>query len=111
MTIQYVSVPLDESSYYGLSISLEGNSYNLDFIYNERSELYHLSLFDSDNNPIVVGAGLVPSYPIFLDYALNNLTGYFWLVNKGAINTEKYKEFPDKISEYYDLFYIYNIED
>lgn len=106
----YVSVPLDDSSYYGLSISLEGNSYNLDFIYNERSKLYHISLYDADNNPIVVGAGLVPSYPIFLDYALNNLTGYFWLGSTSELSVERYKEFPDKISEYYKLFYIYNTE-
>lgn len=111
MSTAYVSIPLDSSSYYGMSVSLEGNSYNLDFIYNERTKLYHLSLFDADNNSLVEGVGLVPSYPILLDYALPSLTGYFWLGSNSTINTEKYKEFPDKISEYYSLFYIYTKED
>ena len=111
MANNYVSIPLDPSSFYGLSISLEGNSYNIDFTYNERAELYFISLFDADNNPIVTGEALVPEYPIFLDYFLPNLTGYFWLARKGTLTGEPYKEFPDKISEYYNLFYIYVTED
>ena len=110
MATKYVSIPLDESPYYGLSVALEGNSYKVEFTYNERAKLYYLAFFSADNTPLVLGEALIPEYPIFLDYNLPNLTGYFWLARKSAISGEPYKEFPTKISEYYNLFYIY-VED
>lgn len=110
-TTNYVSIPLYSDSYYGLSISLEGNSYNIDFVYNERAELYYVSLYDSDNEAMVLGEALVPDYPLFLDYNLPDLTGYFWLGAKGSIASEPYKDYPDKISDFYNLYYIYITED
>ena len=109
MTTQYVTIPLDSAPYYTLSVSLEGNSYNLDFLYNERTQLYHVSLFDADNIPIVEGVGLVPEFPIFADYAIPNLSGYLWLGKKASLTSEPYKNYPDRISEYYELMYVYTI--
>ncbi len=106
MTTQYVSIPLDPTPFYSLSISLEGNSYTLEFVYNERSRLYFMSLYTADNVPLVLGEALIPDYPMFLDYKLPKLAGCFWLGGKGTLVAEPYKEFPDKISEYYNLFYI-----
>ena len=107
----YVDIPIIDEPFYDLSISLEGNSYILEFIYNERMSLYTLSLYDAERNPIVLGASLVPEYPIFFDYAIENLTGYFYLTKKSTLISEPYKEFPDKLSEFYYLVYVVPSED
>lgn len=106
----YVDIPIVDEPYYDLSISLEGNSYILKFTYVERMGLYTLSLYDSDRNPIILGEALVPEYPIMLDYALSNLTGFFFLTRKSVLIAEPYKTYPDKLSEYYDMVYCYQTE-
>lgn len=111
MTTNYVSLPLFDDADYSYSIALEGNSYVLRYIYNERMQLYTFNLYDAENNPIVVGEALVPTYPIFIDYVIPNLTGWFYLQENAAITGEPYKEFPDKINEYYSFFYSYLTED
>lgn len=103
----YVDIPIIDYPIYDLTIPLEGNSYILEFTYVERMKLYTISLFDSDRNPIILGEALVPSYPIFLDYAIPNMTGAFYLLPKQSIVGEPYKEFPDQIAQYYYLVYAY----
>ena len=104
----YVDLLLDDTApIYEYSVSLEGNSYIIEIVYNERSQLYFMSLYDADRNPIVLGAGLVPGYPIMYDYALPNLTGFFLLIQKGTLQAEPYKTFPDKLNQYYSLVYTY----
>ncbi|MNN55950.1 hypothetical protein D3C81_1708560 [compost metagenome] len=108
MTTKYISLPLFSDAFYTYSVALEGNSYNLEFTYNERMQLYSFSLYDADLNPIVLGEALVPSYPIFFEYALFPLTGYFWMEEKANILSEPYKVYPDKINEYYNMYYIFD---
>ena len=103
----YIDVPLLDEPFYDLSISLQGNSYILEFTYNERMSLYTLSLFDAERNPIVLGVGLVPEYPILLDYAIPNMTGYFLLTRKPTNISEPYKLYPDQLSQYYYLMYVF----
>jgi hypothetical protein len=107
----YVDLLLDDSPIYEFSASLEGNSYIVEMIFNERSQLYFMSLYDADRNPIVLSTALVPGYPIMFDYALPNLTGFFLLIQKGTLESEPYKEFPDKLSQYYSLVYTFQSED
>lgn len=110
--LKNVILPLFADAYYSYSISLEGNSYILEFIYNERAELYYLNLKDAASNPIVLGAALVPNYPIMLDYSLPDLTGGFWLEKKSlSSQSEPYKTYPDKLNEYYDFYYTYLSEE
>lgn len=107
----YVDLLLDDTSpFYEYSVSLEGNSYIIEIVYNERTQLNYLSLYDSDRNPIVLGTGLVPGYPIMVDYALPLLTGFFLLIQKGELQSEPYKTFPDKLNQYYSFVYTY-VED
>lgn len=103
----YITLPLFPDSHYTYAVALQDVSYNLEFIYNERTQLYSLSLYDQNNNPIVLGEALVPNYPIFKDYAIFPLTGFFWMEEKADIISEPYKVYPDSIDQYYNLFYIY----
>lgn len=103
---QYVDIPLSPDPFYELSISLEGNSYIIEFVYNERSQLYFMNLYNSDREAIVLGQALIPEYPIMLDYNLPNLSGYFWMLKKATLVSEPYKTYPDSIHQYYDLVYI-----
>lgn len=103
----YVDLLLDDSPLYDYSVSLEGNSYIVEMQFNERTQLYHMSLYDADKNPLVLGVGLVPGFPIMADYALPNLTGFFLLIQKGELQSEPYKKFPDKLSQYYNLVFTY----
>lgn len=102
----YVDVPLLADPYYDLSISLEGNSYIIEFVYNERSQLYYMNFYNDDREPIVLGQALIPEYPIFIDYALSNLSGYFWLLNNSSLISEPYKTYPENISQYYSLVFV-----
>ena len=103
----YVDIPIIDEPFYNLSISLQGNSYIIEFTYNERMSLYTLSLYDAERNPIVLGVGLVPEYPILLDYAIPEMTGYFLLTRKPTNISEPYKLYPDQLSQYYYLVYIF----
>lgn len=103
----YVSLNLFDEPFYEYAVALEGNSYVLQFIYNERAQLYNFNLYDAERNPIVLGEMLVPTYPLFADYVIPNLTGYFYLQEKATIISEPYKTYPDSLAQYYDFFYIY----
>jgi hypothetical protein len=107
MSLKYVDLPLFSDSYYEYSISLQGVSYVLEFVYNERMSLYIFNLYDAESNPIVLGQALVPTFPILKDYAIENLTGFFWMEEKADIVHQPYKEYPDKIDKYYNFYYIY----
>lgn len=111
MTDYYISLPLYSDPDYNYAVNLQGNSYILDFKYNERAGLYFISLYTAENVPLVLGDALVPTFPIMKDYALNTLTGFFWMEEKASIISEPYKAYPDKIDQYYNLFYIYSTDD
>lgn len=109
MAIRYVDIPLFDSYYYDMSISLEGVSYTIEMMYNSAMELYTISLYDENKNPIVLGEALVPNYPLFLDYHIQGMTGAFIMLPKEVVrDTEPYKKYPDKIHKYYDLVYVYD---
>ena len=111
MVDNYVKLPLYEDSDYNYAVNLQGQSYILDFKYNERAQLYFLSVYTAENVPIILGVALVPTYPITKDHALFPLTGFFWMEERAAILSEPYKVYPDKISEYYNFYYRYVTED
>lgn len=108
MTMVAVSLPLFDDPSYSYNVALEGNSYNLKFEYSERAQLYFLSLSDADDNLIVGGEALVPNYPVLLDYALPLLSGFIWMEEISDIVFQPYKQFPDKLSQYYTLTYSYD---
>lgn len=111
MAEKYVALPLFSDAEYEYTVALQGDSYTLRFTYNERMKLYTISLLSADLVPIVMGEALVPSYPMFFEYALYPLTGYFYMYEKANIISEPYKVYPENINEYYELVYIYESED
>lgn len=111
MALKYVSLPLFKDAFYTYPITLEGVSYILEFIYNDRMRSYCFSLYDADRNPIILGERLVPSYPMFREYALPNLTGWFWMEEISIIISEPYKQYPEDIDEYYNFYYVWSAED
>lgn len=111
MAEKYVALPLFSDAEYEYTVALQGDSYTLRFTYNERMKLYTISLLSADLVPIVMGEALVPSYPMFFEYALYPLTGYFYMYEKANIISEPYKVYPENINEYYELVYVYESED
>ena len=108
MALKYVDLPLFSDDFYDYPISLEGDSYILEFMYNSRMKLYIFNLYSADNTPIILGQALVPSFPLLGDYAIEGLSGYFWMEEKADIVHQPYKEYPDKIDKYYNFYYIYD---
>lgn len=111
MAEKYVALPLFSDAEYEYTVALQGDSYTLRFTYNERMKLYTISLLSANLVPIVMGEALVPSYPMFFEYPLYPLTGYFYMYEKANIISEPYKVYPENINEYYDLVYVYESED
>lgn len=107
MADRYVTLPLYDDSFYEYGISLQGQYYILEFQYNERAKLYFFNLYTDDRVPVVLGEALVPTYPLFKDYNIEGLTGFFWLEEKANILSEPYKVYPDKLTQYYNFFYLY----
>lgn len=106
--MKYVELPLEDLPIYDFSISLEGVSYIVEMIYNERDGLYFMTLYTAEKERLVSGLAVVPSFPISVDYPLPNLSGYFLLRKKGVLLAEPYKEYPDRLKQYYDFLYVYN---
>lgn len=107
MTLQYIPIPLYSDAFYTYRISLEGNSYTLNFYYNERAEGWFFDIYEEGGVPVVLGERLVANYPILLDYALSDLTGYLWLEPIGD-SVERYRTDPFLLSKYTRLFWIYD---
>jgi len=111
MSTQYVVMPLFDDALYSYDIALQDVSYVVSFQYNERASQWFFTLMDANSEPIVASMALSPLYPIALDYAIYPLTGFFWLEPIADIDIQQYKLYPDKINQYYRMFYIYESED
>lgn len=103
-----VGIPLSpEKANYFVTVSLEGNSYRVWLYYNERMEQWIFNLSTPDDIPVVMGVGVVPQYPMLLDYGINELTGFFYFepigkkINQTLVN-------PFEIWKYYTLTYYYD---
>lgn len=89
---------------YSFTTSLEQVSYRIRLYYNEVNEWWAIDLYLSDGTPVVLGQRLSPEYPLFLDYIIPDLTGYFYLLPIGKDQNET-KLHPLRIDKYYRLFY------
>lgn len=108
MADKYVDLPLFNSPDYKFSIALEGSYYTIRITYNETMQLSTMQIKDVDGNMLIAGVGLVPNYPICLDYVLEGLTGTFLLIPISDKNIEFYKLYPTRLKDYYTLSYLYD---
>lgn len=106
-----VSLPLYSDYFYDYSISLEDDNevYIVEIMYNDYSKKWFMSLYTEDQTLLVASLPLLPKYPIAIDYVIPNLKGFFWLYPIPSIKSEKYKEDPESLSQYYTFEYITNI--
>lgn len=107
-TYNYINLPLYTDYFYSYTVSLENNTYELEFVYNQYGKKWYMSVYTEDRVPVVLGLALLPEYPIAIDYILPNLSGFFWLYPVAELYTNKYLEEPEAISQYYSLKYAYD---
>lgn len=105
-----VRIDLDDYPIYSLYISLEGVLYKIRLYFNERMQSWIMDLYHGDESPIVLGQRLTPNYPLFLNYTIEDLSGYFLLSPKGQYKNKTIED-PYQIKKYYDFFYYYEDEE
>ena len=101
-----LELPLYKDPDYAYIVSLQGRAYKIRLYYNERMSRWIFNLAYADGAPIVTGEALSLEYPLFLDYGVEDLTGYFYLspIGKKQNNTELH---PFELQKYYKLYYVY----
>jgi hypothetical protein len=108
VALKYVDLLFSDTPVSRQTVALQGDYFTLVITYNETMKLYTMTVYDSNQQPLVAGVGLVPNYPIIGDYQIKGLTGAFVLLPKTDQDKEFYKLYPEKISEYYTFHYIYD---
>lgn len=102
----YISLPLYPDADYQYDAAFEGEYYTLRIYYNERAEGWFFELRDGENDMLVAGERLVPTYPVNLYYNIDNLTGFLWLEAIGDEKNETTSN-PFELSEYFRLYYVW----
>jgi hypothetical protein len=110
-TFSYVDLPLFPDYFYSYSVNLQDDSYNIEICYNEYAKTWYMSIYTEDQELVVAGIALLPSFPLTQDYVIPGLSGFFWLYPIPSITTEKYKEEPEHLDQYYMLRYCYDFQD
>lgn len=106
-----VDIPLADDPYYTEIVTLEGNTYVLDFRFNERAGSWHMDVKSEEGVYYVAGLRLVPNFPIDYNHRINDLSGYFVLAQKGVGAPTQFADNPEQISEYFNLHYHVVVEE
>jgi len=110
MALKYLKLPLFDETFYSYSTTLEGNKYQLKFLFLERTDTWVFTLKDSRKNTLVSGQRLTPNSLLFSDYRLDNLSGGFFFTPITDVDPQGIEGNIEKPSEFYEFFYIYNDE-
>lgn len=113
MSTIYVELPLYNDLKYRYGLSLEGQSWQFTFYWNTRCSQWQMDLKYEDETPVILGYGLVPQFPMMVDYDLESvgLSGYFLLLPANLKTANKITEDPSIMPQLFSLFYVYNVED
>lgn len=113
MSTIYVELPLYKDLKYRYALALEGQSWQFTFYWNTRCKQWQMDLRMEDQTPLVLGHGIVPQYPMMVDYNLEGygLSGYFILLPVNSTLSSKITEDSSVVPEFFSLFYVYNVED
>lgn len=101
-------LPLFDDTFYSYTVPLEGSTYKLQLLYLERLSHWIISIKDSEGVDLVVGQRLTPNTRLFFGYGLGDLTGYFVFTPKADVDPQEIKDSIRQISDFYDLFYVYD---
>lgn len=113
MAITTIELPLYTEKRYRYSTSIEGQSWQFTFRWNDRASLWHMDIHKEDQTPIILGHALVPQYPMMLDYILEDfgLSGYFLLLPINTIISGKITDNYGIMPQFFTLLYVYNTTD
>lgn len=108
----YIKMPLYSDLKYRYGLSLQGQAWQFTFYWNSRCSQWHMDMRYEDQTPVLLGQALVPQYPMFVDYTLEDqgLTGYFLLLPVNSTISNKITEGSSIMPEFFDLYYVYNTE-
>ena len=108
MALIQTKLPLFDDPFYSYSTSLEQNTFYLEFLYLQRIDDWVISVTDAERNKLVTGQRLTPNKPLFLDYRLPNLTGYFFLTPKSSEDPSVYDDRKRRLKDYFNFYYYYD---
>lgn len=100
-------LPLYADPDYRYTVTLEGIAYMIRLYFNERVQRWAIDLSYADGTPIILGESLVRNYPLFLDYHIDGLSGYFYIEEIGKDMNETNNHFYE-IWKYFRFYYIYD---
>ncbi len=100
-----VYCPLYEDAYYSYDINLDEEAFTLTFRWNSRLDYYVMDIQDAEEEYILQGVAVVPSYPLIEQYSLSELSGDFFLVPVDS--NSLFEPIPDPRNMHETHFLIY----
>lgn len=100
--LQKIPLTPDTTDQY-LTVELGGNPYVLRVLWNERYQYFALSIFEADNNPILLNIKMVKNYPLtarFQDLRLPYGDIYF-VQERGTVEYPNYADLAVNANLYY----------
>lgn len=107
MATKFLKLPIYNDVSYSYSINLEGNKYQLKFLFLERTNTWLITLKDSEQTTLVSGQRLTPNTLLFGDYKLEGLTGVFYFTTSSGKDPETVEQNIRRPRDFFDFYYIY----
>jgi len=107
--ISTVPLQLFSDVYYSYTTILERKTYKLDFQFVSFSESWNMSIYDEDEEPLLMNQALVPSYPIDPPIS-SGLEGFFILVPVADNSNGKWDDLKWNLQDNYYFAYITKTE-
>jgi hypothetical protein len=110
MTQVAIELPLYSDPSYQYSASIENQSRQFRFNWNDRTATWQMDLLNDDGTVVFTGQRLVAQYPMFVDYQMDSygLTGYFILLQKNENQLGSKNSVITDIPDRYTMYYVYN---
>ena len=71
--MEYIIIEVPDMNDSVSRVVLNGTAYLIRFTYNDTGDYWKFSLYDSQNNPIILGIKIVPSFPLNVFYGVTDL--------------------------------------
>ena len=109
MTTLAVELPLYSEPSYQYNAAVENQSRLFRFNWSDRTASWHLDITNEDGTVIVQGLKLIPSFPMLIDYQLEEfgITGYLLLMQENTGQNGNANTLITDIPDRYTLFYVY----